>query len=634
MTLTIALSYDASMVQACLRLDPALPLSTRNRLEQRLRQADPNVVIRRDSITLMWGNCMTAVDDVYRLLKSEGIKLEPDAPARQLLQRRLQERQAIELARSRTVDIGSEQINDRLKARGFTKRELRSFQTRDTALLLSIPNGANFSVPGAGKTTVMMAVHTLIREPDTHLMVVAPKNAFGAWADIVEECFEGDVPDGHAEPVVRLNGSPGEVSRLLFQSGGKRFVLTYDRLARSLPEIRRYLSTNRVHLILDESHNIKAGDASQRGDAALAIAPLPIRRDVLSGTPAPQDTSDLRPQLDFLYPGSNLGRQLELDGTPRDVMAGLYVRTTKSELGLPPAHRYYRPVSMSPGQELFYGIIRSEAVRQLVGIRANSGINIEQARRSVMRLLQVSSNPRLALEKMLQESSSRTQDQLAEVVQQVLAEGHSQKMLTAVAMARELAAQGRKTVIWSIFRENIATLVSLLSDLGATSIHGDVPSGEDSDPDTREGRVRRFHVDNGCMVLVANPAACSEGVSLHMACHNAIYLERDYNAARYLQSIDRIHRLGLPADVITNVTILETVTVGGIASIDHSVRRRLGEKIANMERILDDPDIRRIALDELNTDMPFDEDRDIQDLLDILQSQTRASDFEGEEEGA
>jgi len=83
--------------------------------------------------------------------------------------------------------------------------------------------------------------------------------------------------------------------------------------------------------------------------------------------------------------------------------------------------------------------------------------------------------------------------------------------------------------------------------------------------------------------LVANPAACGEGISLHTVCHNAIYLDRNYNAAQFLQSQDRIHRLGLAADVITDVEILIAPN-----TVDDSVQRRLDIKIANMARVLED----------------------------------------------
>ena len=44
--------------------------------------------------------------------------------------------------------------------------------------------------------------------------------------------------------------------------------------------------------------------------------------------------------------------------------------------------------------------------------------------------------------------------------------------------------------------------------------------------------------------LVAIPQACSESISLHKACHNAIYYDMNYNTSEFLQSLDRIHRVG------------------------------------------------------------------------------------------
>ena len=69
--------------------------------------------------------------------------------------------------------------------------------------------------------------------------------------------------------------------------------------------------------------------------------------------------------------------------------------------------------------------------------------------------------------------------------------------------------------------------------------------------ETREQVLHRFLTHDGPAVFITNPASCSESISLHHACHDAIYLDRTYDAALYLQSIDRIHRLGLPpgADV-------------------------------------------------------------------------------------
>ena len=86
------------------------------------------------------------------------------------------------------------------------------------------------------------------------------------------------------------------------------------------------------------------------------------------------------------------------------------------------------------------------------------------------------------------------------------------------------------------------------------------------------------------MAILANPAAAGEGISLHKVCHDAIYLDRSYVTTHYLQSIDRIHRLGLPPGVETNVHIFQTMTPKGFGSIDHSVSRRLAQKLRAFKR--------------------------------------------------
>ena len=104
-----------------------------------------------------------------------------------------------------------------------------------------------------------------------------------------------------------------------------------------------------------------------------------------------------------------------------------------------------------------------------------------------------------------------------------------------------------------------------------------------------------FHSDPSCRVMIANPAACGEGISLHKACHHAIYLDRTFNAAHYLQSIDRIHRLGLGEDIVTRIEILEA-----FRTIDSRVASRLKAKIDSMSMILNDPGLAALAYDPLD----------------------------------
>lgn len=246
-----------------------------------------------------------------------------------------------------------------------------------------------------------------------------------------------------------------------------------------------------------------------------------------------------------------------------------------------------------------------------------------------MRLLQLSIAPAQAL-------SAMSNDDLAinpGVVDAVLEEGYSSKVEAVMAHARALASQNLKVVIWTIFTDTIHALASGLADLNPVTIYGTVPTGSNDDPDTREGRLERFHKDPECYALIANPAAAGEGISLHTVCHNAIYADRSYVSTHYLQSIDRIHRLGLKSDQKTDIYIYRSKAPPEIGSIDLSVGRRLREKISNMQQLLDDPDLHQIVLDEDEAGDPIDFDVDLQDIIDLvaeLEGKVSSSSDEGE----
>ncbi len=124
-------------------------------------------------------------------------------------------------------------------------------------------------------------------------------------------------------------------------------------------------------------------------------------------------------------------------------------------------------------------------------------------------------------------------------------------------------------------------------------------------------KIKRFHDDDKCFVLIANPAAASEGISLHTVCHDTIYLDRSYNAAHFLQSVDRIHRLGLPRNIDTNVEIVYCPE-----SVDESVERRLQLKINRMAEVLND---RSLQIEpEYGDEETMSDDFNDDDLLDFV----------------
>ena len=157
-----------------------------------------------------------------------------------------------------------------------------------------------------------------------------------------------------------------------------------------------------------------------------------------------------------------------------------------------------------------------------------------------------------------------------------------------------------------------------MGDLNAEVYFGGNFDNRFGDNYDREESLARFKKSSSTMVLVANPAAGSEGLSLHQVCHHAIYVDRTYNAAHYLQSIDRIHRLGLPPDTFTYIHVLRNKLPEGVPNIDMSVWRRLSRKVDDMERLLSDPDLREIVSAEDDAEAPVDMSMDRDDVLDLI----------------
>jgi len=571
-----------------------------------------------DSITLSWPETLTIIREfgTRSAQTTYNFRFIPSEEAGEKLKVFSQQLQAVRKFDGNDGALRSaEEIEAELKASGFTRRTLKDFQLRDLSQLLHLPNGANFSVPGAGKTTVTFALHLLARGEGQHLIVVAPKAAFQAWKDIVDECIDPAKNAGNGEQFTVLDGNV-DMTEAALSSGASRFIISYDLAIRQQSVLAQHIATHPTHLVLDESHRMKAGLASQRGRFLLEIAVLPVRRDILSGTPMPQAASDIQSQLDFLWPGHGLGQAVSFGKSPREVLGNLYVRTTKTELGLPKATRHFLDVEMDDGQLALYSIVRDEFLRNFAN-KTGAGLGEAQllkARRSVMRLLQLSVSPTLALNAMANDDVEIS----SSIVDAVLEEGHSSKLRAVMEHARQLAKAKQKVVIWTIFTGTIHSLNSALADLNPVYIHGGVSSGSVDDPETREGRIRRFHEDPNCAVLIANPAAAGEGISLHTVCHNAIYVDRSYVSTHYLQSIDRIHRLGLKPNQETNIFVYRTKAPAQIGSVDLSVSRRLTEKIRNMQELLDDPDLHEIAFDEEQADDPIDYDVGIQDIVDLI----------------
>ncbi|WP_344235981.1 DEAD/DEAH box helicase [Kribbella hippodromi] len=458
--------------------------------------------------------------------------------------------------------------------------DLTKFQERDIARLLSMKHGANFSVPGAGKTRVSLAAFAALREQGrvSRMLVVCPKSAYQAWAEEAQVCFRRPLV------VEVLNRKPSVRADII--------VVNYERLDKSLGALSDWLKAEPAILTLDEAHRMKLGGAGVYGAACMALGPLSRVRMILSGTPAPNGAKDLENLLSFVWPG--YGRRVVTQAVnggdlayASSVLRPLYARTTKHELGLPPAQTRIRKLAMPPlHREIYRALIGDPSARAVP-----DGKEFEALGRAVLRLLMAATSPAL-----LVEGSSPYEPLSFQVPPLKIAEDSPlwplfrrlpehevpPKYHETLSIIDANAKAGRKTLVWASFVRSIATLQTLLAPYQPAMVHGGTPN--------REEEIQRFREDPECMVLVSNPATLGEGISLHHVCHDAVFVDRDFQAGRYLQSLDRIHRLGLAPDAQTNITVL--VSEG---TVDEIVTERLADKLTFMGEILDDPSVKQLA---------------------------------------
>jgi hypothetical protein len=496
-------------------------------------------------------------------------------------------------------------------------RGLRQFQTRDLNKLANLKHGANFSVPGAGKTTVTLALHAQAANAGdvTKLLVVAPYSAFSAWEEDSAEVLSP------TPRVVRWR--PG------VPPTGDILLVAYQQLPAAAPHLIGWLLAHRAHLVVDEAHRAKRGQLGEWGRALASVAPFSVRRDLLTGTPAPNHPKDLAALLDILWPGTAASRILPRQALATDppesamnlvqrAIAPLYVRTTKSELDLPDPRIVREVVPMGSLQGQIYAALRNQYAGSLA-LDTSDQTMLSMMGEVTMYLLQAASSPKLLSDAIgprayrfpplaIPEGS-----RLAGLIETYDQHEVPAKIETACRVVHENARRGHKTLVWSNFPGNLLDMERQLAALQPALVYGAITTDNDA-PRSRDNEITRFKTDPNCLVLLANPAAMSEGVSLHHVCHDAVYIDRTFNAGQYLQSLDRIHRLGLAAGTETKVTLLVSE-----ATIDGRVDDRLEVKTKRLSRILADPALIQMALpDDEDPGVFYDDEADLAEVLTHL----------------
>lgn len=482
-------------------------------------------------------------------------------------------------------------------------------------------NSCNFAVPGAGKTSIVFAAYTYLKnlpkDDPRHvdnLFVIGPLSSFKSWEDEYTECF-GEKIDSQ-----RLSGLKNPQSGIrrghLYSGNPSEVTLIFHGAVNLLQDaIISFLKRNKSMVVVDEAHRIKNPEGVW-GKSIVEISKEAISRVVLTGTPLPNGYQDLYNLFQFLYPYkfkdilgfhySNLEDMSKNDYLYSDRVncfidniSPYFIRIKKSDLNLPPSTEKKIIIKMDEYQREIYDFIETKYISSF---NKNDTATVKDIlnRAKLIRLRQAASNPSLLTKpiestleiddyyqrslgnretvpdlfqsdslitkKILEYSSSTVPNKFKEI----------KKILEA-----NILNLGERVIIWTIFIQNAKELRSYLENHNIASklLIGEVVQEE------REDIIDKFNDKNNQQfsVIIANPFSVAESISLHKECHNAIYFEKDYNCSNFLQSKDRIHRYGLPSDQITNYYYLLSEN-----SIDEVIHERLQEKIVRMEKVIND----------------------------------------------
>ncbi len=521
-------------------------------------------------------------------------------------------------------------------------RKLSRLQFLSALHLAISQNACNFSVPGAGKTTIVYSAYSYLSSLDKEnikhidrLLVIGPLASYIAWQKEFEMCFK------RLPKSIRIISGMKSHERKSILSGIDPSYRDLELIHTSFQtavnyenEITDFLQhpTKRTMLVIDEAHNIKREEGVW-ANTCLRLAAYASSRVILTGTPAPNGYEDLYNLFKFLYPERNLVGfprpnliAMSENKMPSEVMRSrirpFFTRITKNDLALPPFEESNVVIEMSEQEKQIYSFVEDVIVPDLSRDEEDEIKPFQRA--NLIRLRQSASNPEMLLRPLEDEFNNELfldaginvrDTEVYEKINKFRFKSDSSKYQFLSKLCKDRVAKGQKILIWSYFISTLDSLEKYLKeDLGINiwRISGQTPSEGNYESDeneiTREKIIQSFIDDPAQQILIANPQALGESVSLHYSCHVAVYFDRDFNCGRFIQSKDRIHRYGLPDDVLT-----EYFYLGYKNTIDEDISARLITKERRMNDILE--------RDEIPLFREMDDGAgDVDDIVSVLRS--------------
>lgn len=501
-------------------------------------------------------------------------------------------------------------------------RPLRDIQSWASYYMSKMKRVANFSVPGAGKTAMVYGSFAYLSSTKydkvNKMLVIGPKNSFLSWKDEFVAVF------GKKRDLKVLDIHDSNFRKELFYRNVEQYnliLVNYESLQSYQKELNHIID-NRTMIVFDEVHKIKS-TKSNRSEIAIKLSEKTKYRYVLTGTPIPNSYSDIWNFLHILYTSeykSYFGIRLqELNNPSQNIIEQIntklrpfFWRVTKKELGVPKvnADNLYSYVATKEEQDVIdllwrkYGHEPFKLYIRLIQLSSNPSLLISNVSQEMFVDLDdtdLSNKPNLDFEFEYEMTDVPIYDEDEKKLISKITQ--STKYEACLKKCDELIIQNKVVIIWCIFVMTIEKIARKLQNSGyrVAVITGAVSAEE------REKIIKEFQT-GGYDVLVTNPHTLAESVSLHMICHDAIYLEYSFNLTHMLQSRDRIHRLGLPENTVTNYYyfMLEGVENHRL-TLDLKIYNRLKEKEQRM--------LAAIEKDNLSVEFSLDEKNEILEMM-------------------
>jgi SNF2 family DNA or RNA helicase len=499
------------------------------------------------------------------------------------------------------------EFNQSLNKLLSTDRKLKEHQKKAAYHLYLLGNGANFSVPGSGKTSVVLSVYEKLKKEGkvNTLFVVGPASCFGPWR------HEFELTLGRKPVYNILAGGGQHVRKLNYyvnnSTKSELYLTTFQTLLYDQNEVKVLFEEKGINifLVIDEAHYIKRIEG-EWAKAVLNIGTLARHKCVLTGTPMPRSYTDAFNLFDFLWPNINVInedsrnriRNLEdqrdyntASDIINDKVGPLFYRVRKIELGLT-KQRFHDPiiVAMKPCERQIYDAIETRIENYP---KEEYARNIEFVSRlyrgRIIRLRQAISYAGLVRTAIdgYEEDLLGEDSELKEIVKNYDNLEVPSKIGALINQIKKLNNKGHKVVIWAHFIGTLELIKNHLykNGLNCKMIYGGTPIEREAKTkeESRE-QIRDEFVDpkSNLDILIANPGACAESISLHKTCQHAIYYDLSYNCAQYLQSLDRIHRVGGSEKKVANYYFLQYE-----GTIDNDILENLKMKEQKMYEVIE-----------------------------------------------